>query len=422
MNRTTVAKLEIPLTLALAAASAAWAYYIQVFQVFRYWDSDEYFQMAQQLAAGEQVTTAAPYAYRLLTPWLVATCCAGDIQRGFLVVNLLCGVALSVLLIYWLRHFVSHAGIRVLIAAACALQWHAPLRFVFYYPAYVDPLFQVFMVAALIAAERLVSGSSISAGAAYTLFVAAGTLARETMLILPASTLIGFAITRGPAAALRARWAAMAMAAGAITFIGARAAVDPRGGYRFLDAIALHLTNKPVESLLLVSFISFGPMIAVVVYDWRATWAFVRQRVDLALVPVLCIGLAYVGGHDTERYFFWAMPVVYLLIAQSLERQYRVVTGVAVTALLVAGQVLAQRVFWAVPDPGNAVTPLSDVGGLALIYAIANRVFVIDDFHWNLWSNFGSRPFHLVQLAFYLALSAAILLMMRRRALRLAMS
>jgi hypothetical protein len=171
-----------------------------------------------------------------------------------------------------------------------------------------------------------------------------------------------------------------------------------------------------------VTFISFGPMIAVVLYDWRATLAFLKQRADLAVLPVLCIGLAYVGGHDTERYFFWAMPVIYLLIAQSMQRQYRVVSSVAVATVLIAGQLLAQRVFWAVPDPGTAVTPLADVGGLARVYAIANRVFVIDDFHWNLWSNFGSRRFHLVQLAFYLTLSAAILLMMRRRALRLALS
>jgi hypothetical protein len=162
-------------------------------------------------------------------------------------------------------------------------------------------------------------------------------------------------------------------------------------------------------------------MIAVVAYDWRATWAFVKARADLAVLPFVCIALAYVGGHDTERYFFWAMPVVYLLIAQSIERHYRVVSSAVVATLLVAGQLLAQRVFWAVPDPGNAVTPLSDVGGLARLYAIANRVFVIDDFHWNLWSNFGSRPFHLVQLAFYLTLSILIVGLMRRRAVRLSL-
>jgi hypothetical protein len=49
-------------------------------------------------------------------------------------------------------------------------------------------------------------------------------------------------------------------------------------------------------------------------------------------------------------------------------------------------------------------------------------VFVIDDFHWNLWSNFGSRPFHLVQLAFYLAISATVIALMRRGAVRVTLS
>jgi hypothetical protein len=135
---------------------------------------------------------------------------------------------------------------------------------------------------------------------------------------------------------------------------------------------------------------------------------------------VLGLALAYVGGHDTERYFFWVMPVVYLLIAQSIERHYAVVSSAAVAGILIAGQLVAQRVLWAVPDPGTAVTPLSDVRGtLATLYAIANRVFVIDDFHWNLWSNFGSRPFHLVQLGFYLAVSAAVVALMHRGSMRL---
>ncbi len=422
MNRASIAKLEIPITFAVAAAAAAWAYYIQVFQVFRYWDSDEYFLMAQQLASGDQVTAAAPYAYRLLTPWLVATCCANDIQRGFLVLNVACGFALSLLLIYWLRRFVPHPGIRVLMAAACALQWHAPIRFAFYYPAYVDPLFQVFTLAALIAAERLFSTPSVLTGLIYTALVAVGTLARETMLIVPLSMLIGFALTRTSESAVRAKWAGVAMAAGIATFIAARAIVAPRGGYGFLDAVALHLTNKPVESLLLMSFISFGPILAIVAYDWRGTWTFLKQRADLAALPVLCVGLAYVGGHDTERYFFWSMPVVYLLIARSIDRQYRVVSSAGVMVVLVVGQLLAQRVLWAVPDPGTSVAPLSGMDGLARLYAIANRVFVIDDFHWNLWSNFGSRPFHLVQLAFYLTLSAVVIALMRRQSLRLAVS
>ena len=415
-----LARIEVPLTLAIAVAAAGWAWYIQVFQVFRYWDSDEYFLMAQQFAAAEPLTGAAPYAYRVLTPWLVAACCAADIQRGFLLVNVLSGIALSILLIYWLRHFVSRPGVRVVMAAACALQWLAPIRFAFYYPAYVDPLFQVFMVAALIAGEHVISRPSIGAGLAYALLIGVGTLARETMLVVPTCAMIGGLQAHRQEAARRVGWAVLGLTAGIIAYVVARALIDPRGEYRFVDAIRLQLANKPLFSLPLAPFLAFGPMIALIAYGWRPTWEFLKRRLDLGALLALCVVLAYVGGTDTERLLFWALPVVYLLIAQSIERHYAVVSSAAVAGILIAGQLVAQRVLWAVPDPGTAVTPLSGVSGtLATLYAIANRVFVIDDFHWNLWSNFGSRPFHLVQLGFYLAVSAAVVALMHRGSMRL---
>jgi hypothetical protein len=420
-RREWLATLEIPLTIAIACGSAAWAWHIQLFQVYRYWDSDEYFRMAEQIAAAEPVTAAAPYAYRLLTPWLVASCCAADIQRGFLLVNLLSGIALSVLLIYWLRHFIQRPGVRVLMAAACALQWLAPIRFVFYYPAYVDPLFQVFIVAALVAGERLIDRPSIATGLAYVLLIGLGTITRETMVIVPICALIAAVLFRRQVVARRRGWAAAGLIASVIVYAAVRTLVEPRGSYGFLDAAAAQLANKPFFSLFLAPLISFGPMIAVVAYDWRATLAFLKERIDLAALLAICLLAGYLGGTDTERLLFWAMPAVYLLVARSVERHYAVVSTAAVAGVLIAGQLLAERVLWPVPDPGTAVPALSANGGaLATLYAIANRVFVIDDFHWNLWSNFGSRPFHLVQLGFYLALSAAIVTLMHRRAARAA--
>ncbi|MDP1571537.1 MAG: hypothetical protein Q8L86_16205, partial [Vicinamibacterales bacterium] len=213
-------------------------------------------------------------------------------------------------------------------------------------------------------------------------------------------------------------WPVAAVMAGGAVFAAARFGTTPREGYTFLDAVLMHLANKPVESLVLTWFLTFGPLVAVVAYDWRATRRFLATRPDLAVLLAGCFALAYVGGHDTERYLFWAMPVVYLLIGLSLERQARLLSGMVI-ALLVAGQALAQRVFWPVPDPQTSVTALSDLSGTAArIYAVLNRVFVIDDFHWNLWSNFGSRPFHLVQLALYGGIALAVVWLMHRNAAR----
>ena len=52
------------------------------------------------------------------------------------------------------------------------------------------------------------------------------------------------------------------------------------------------------------------------------------------------------------------------------------------------------------------------------IVSAMNRLFVMNDFYWNLWSNFGSRPFHLLRLACYAAFSALIIAWLRARSSR----
>jgi len=416
-------RAELPLALAIVAATAAWSHQIQGFQVFRYWDSDEYFRMAQQFAAGEPVSAAAPYVYRVLTPWMVARCCVGDIQQGFLLTNLAAGAVLAILLVLWLRRFVASTGIRLLMVAAYAMQWHAPVRFTFYYPGYVDPVFQVFLLAALLVGDHFVSKPTFGIGVLYVLLIALGSLARETMLLAPIVGLVAAIVVWRRQGVIPALWFLAAMAAGLLSYLAVHAVTSARGGYSFIEALLTALATKPVEALPLSWFIAFGPVLAIVAYDWRATRQFLRERPDLATVLAACLVLGYVGGTDTERFVFWAMPVMYLLVARSIERHRAILVAPGIAMLVVAGQVISARLLWPVPDPGRAATPLMDVAGLpARIYAVANRIFVIDDFHWNLWSNFGSRPFHLAQLAFYLAVSAAIIALMRRRAAAQAVS
>jgi len=47
-------------------------------------------------------------------------------------------------------------------------------------------------------------------------------------------------------------------------------------------------------------------------------------------------------------------------------------------------------------------------------------VAILNDFYWNLWSNFGSRPFHLLRLTWYAAFSALIIVWLRARSSRVA--
>ncbi|MDP1571036.1 MAG: hypothetical protein Q8L86_13650, partial [Vicinamibacterales bacterium] len=196
----------------------AWAWRIQTYQVFRLWDSDEYFLMAEQLAAGTAVTAATPFAFRLLTPWLAAQCCPGDIQAGFLIVNLAAGLVTALLLVAWLRLFIARPHVRLLLVAVFAFQWLAPLRFAFYYPAYVDPLFQALMLGGLVLGHHLWMRPSTALGMAYVGVVMLGTLAREMMLLVPAAAVAGVAVARGPRDAAAWRWPVAAVMAGGAVF------------------------------------------------------------------------------------------------------------------------------------------------------------------------------------------------------------
>jgi hypothetical protein len=116
---------------------------------------------------------------------------------------------------------------------------------------------------------------------------------------------------------------------------------------------------------------------------------------------------------------FWAMPIVYLLIGRSFERHLSVFRGVMIGAGFVIAQAVSERIFWPIPDPRSETAPLETGAGLLdRVYAIADRVFVIDHFHWNLWSSFGSQPFRLVRLIVYLTVTALLIWALWRRSRR----
>src|SRR5947208_16694825 len=110
------------------------------------------------------------------------------------------------------------------------------------------------------------------------------------------------------------------------------------------------------------------------------------------------------------------MPILYVLVAAAIERNTAVLSRAALAATLACAQAISERIFWPVPDPGSAVASWHELPTLAAkTYSVLNRLFVVDDFHWNLWSNFGSRPFHLLLLGLYVAFSAAVVAWMRSR-------
>jgi hypothetical protein len=136
-----------------------------------------------------------------------------------------------------------------------------------------------------------------------------------------------------------------------------------------------------------------------------------RERLGIVGVVMAAAVTAYIAAHRGT------IPRV--LIGRAILRHRDALSSGRLLALLLIVQLVSERVFWGIPDPTSAVTAFKDLPTLGTrVYSFLDRLFVIDDFHWNLWSNFGSRPFHLLLLALYAAISAIVIVWMRACASR----
>jgi len=156
-------------------------------------------------------------------------------------------------------------------------------------------------------------------------------------------------------------------------------------------------------------------VIAVVAYDWRHVKALAAKHAYLMVFLGGCFVTSYIGGHENERFVVWSAPVMYLLIAKALQHHATALMRTAwAFVLLVLAQALAEHVFFGIPDPSLAVGEFSSLTTFGeRAWGVINRLVIVDDFSWNLWSFFGSRPFHLLLLGIHLVFASFLILYLR---------
>jgi hypothetical protein len=382
------------------------------------WDGARYQDMADQMVRGAAVQSEAPFVYRVALPWAVATLYPTDLVKGFTQLNIAAAAVACLLLAVWLEIAgVRSARLRVLLVALFIAAWHGPSRFVYFAPTTVDPPLFVFLLAGSILAYSIAREYRPVKLVALMAVCAAGTLCRESMVLVPAAFLF-INNPLGPAPARRvprlAVWGpALACAA---AMVAARQMVHTIGGaYSFAGAIRQMLTSKPLFTMPLAAFIAFGPILAVLMADWRGTMARLREQQYVGALLAGAIGLAYIGGSDTERLLFWSAPAVYVLIGFALQTNRRALASPALVAVVAAAQLLSSRLLWGIPDPQATGADIGSVTGLsAKAYAVLNRLLSIDAFYFNLWSYFANHRVRVVQLLIYASGSLVLVWWMRR--------
>lgn len=309
------------------------------------WDGVSYFQLARQLAHHQHPSAIGPFAYRLGTPWLVALLFPQQLLLGFKVVNLAACVLSTLFLALWLRRWVQTPWIRLALVLAFLTQWHAPLRFTAHYAAYTDPWLFVFLYPLNPPALRsFLTPSTLPCGKGGLGWVLAGwvlvgALFREAVVVVP---LAAFLASRG-----RAWLPLLAGLAGiALTHTLAQQTDD----YSFVRTVGQWAYNKPLPVYVHGLFIAFGPALILPVYFWRTAAAWLNENPIQAWTLGIFLLLGWVGGSDTERIVYWAMPVVYALFGVILETHALPKSFLLALAAL---QLLSHRVFMTLPDfPG----------------------------------------------------------------------
>lgn len=365
------------------------------------WDGAQYVQLAAQCWR-QPLQALEPFVYRIGAPCLAALVPASP-RTGLFSINLAASVLLLFLLAAWLGRVVDRRIVPWLLAVF-AFHWLGPLRYTFWYPTYVDPLAMCAIVGALLLRDRPIGLVTVCV---------AGALVRETVVIVPASLMIGRLLTvtkwgRSPdwRAIVNDRAAAIGLTATTFSLVAiaaAHAVVRPASDYWMADSALYWAYTKALPAYLLAWCITYGPMLVLPLACWRPVGKFLSEAPEYGVLLTAVSALAWIGGTDTERFLIWAAPIVLVLVgiaAADIDwRRYR-----GALWLLIAGQVVNGRWFLLTPtavEHGQRAWPL-----LTPFNAQAAQ---------DILSQTPSRPMSMLALMQYLALAGILALWLRRR-------
>ena len=401
-------------------------------------DATQYHHMSQQFAAGVRPVTAdGPFVFRIATPWLAGTVSSlvsvavpTRIDRAiedasglkgvtpFYVVNILSALAALLLFQAYLRCFIQDGRLRLLLLTMWMAQWHAPVRFVYFYPANVEPLFLAALIAALLVIERTRDRSPTRTAWPVAVLVFAGTLCRDSMVLAA----IAFVAVHRPMRIVgERRWAeGAATLVPLVAFVGAMACARrvglPANDYRWWAGPLAMIAEKQVFTWVLAWFFTFGPAaLALIAGAHGVVSAFLRRRPDLLVYLTACGVVAFVGGTDTERLLGWAAPVMYVLLGLAIEnRRAALLRAPVLMTILVFVHLASTRLLWPIPTGIDEVRPFATLdASWASLAAVLDKLLIIENYYSNLWSFYGSRAIHALILVFDVGLVLAVAMTLR---------
>jgi len=326
------------------------------------WDGVEYFSMAYQFSHGQLPRANGPFVYRIGTPFLASLLSTCNLLDAFFIVNMIANAVTVFLLYVFFRMQIPDWKIRVILIAMFMLQWHAPLRFAFYYPAYSDPYSFVFMLAGLILLTKYKANFTIGYAFLLGVIVFLGVLFRETVIMVALSV----PFITNPMDVNIIKWNGLKKNVGALrisVFLPMLFGVfgislthilaTKTNGYSFILSATYWAYMKPFLSYILSWFISYGPILAILLYGIKDCWVFLIREQHLLILLSGFVVLAWLGGADTERMLYWSFPIVYVLIGRVICAKSELLRSFPIIIILSGLQAISERILWPIPDFPN---------------------------------------------------------------------
>ncbi len=292
------------------------------------------------------------------------------------------------------------------------IQWDAPPRAVYSRPVHVDTMYFVLVLLGLMLIRRYQQHPSFKWLAGLTVLTFVGVFFREILLILGVCFLVvhqPFSLSGPPGE----RWLRVRMPplrhwlpflAGACGIFIVHHCARATNVYSLPHWAVYYLFAKPAIGYLLAWFLAFGPVLFLVLYDWRNAWAFLSERQHFLVFIAVIAFLGDIGGSDTERFLYWSMPCTYLLLGRAMERLHPVLTRWPVALTLILGQAMTSRVLWTIPDH-----PTSYPHTFPILQEFGSNVQFVNLFSWD-----DSRPHELLAIIQFVIYGTVVLCMIRR--------
>jgi hypothetical protein len=400
-------------------------------------DGTEYHRMATQFAFGEALSAKPPFVFRVATPWLASRADplvnqllpawleariedANGLKGfpGFYGVNIAASFAAILLLHAYVAVFIDNRWLRLTVYTLWTLQWHMPVRFTYFYPAYVDPLFITWLFLGLLVVERSHAERLLPSAVMIAIVSFAGAFSREAIFLVPLTFLcrhwrtVRAPVRSGDRVLVLAPIAAV-LAALAIV----REIAHPTQPYDLLTMPMQMLREKPLYTWVLAAFFTFGPpAIAIIAAAWQDVWRFLASKPHLIVYLATTALIGFLGGTDTERILGWGAPVMMTLLAIAARRFMTLGrTAPLLSGVLCVWALISARVFWPIPAGMEDATPTHLLRfDWPSLYVVLDKTLVMQNYYSNLWSFFGSRSVHAAQLVFDLVFTTALVVWLRR--------